>query len=94
MLQEHFGMGMWQSLSEFEQQEKLFQLKIKEEKLRKESQLETMAKHLPGSGIVTSYNLFTLMSESIPEMENRMKNQEEKALKSGLLFAIAYFRIF
>ncbi|XP_047146715.1 trichohyalin isoform X1 [Hydra vulgaris] len=83
MLQDHFGMSMWQALSEFEQQEKLYQLKIKEEKLRKESHLEEMAKHLPGSGIGTSYNLFTLMGESAPEMEIRIQEQEEIALKDG-----------
>lgn len=48
MLKISVGNGMWQTLSEHEQHQKLLQLKMKEEKLRREGKLETMAIHLPG----------------------------------------------
>ena len=52
MLKTSIGNGMWQTLSEHEQHQKLLQLKMKEEKLRREGKLETMAIHLPGIFIV------------------------------------------
>ena len=84
MLRNHIGEGMWQALPEHEQQEKLFQLKIKEEKIRKEGKLETMAIHLPGSRTSANYNVFSLMGESVPELEQRILDQQEKIRESGL----------
>ena len=48
MLKISVGNGMWQTLSEHEQHQKLLQLRMKEEKLRREGKLDTMAIHLPG----------------------------------------------
>ena len=57
-LQQSSGEGMWQALSQREHDEKLFQLKVKEEKLRRDGKLETMAVHLPGSRLSVQYNVF------------------------------------
>lgn len=84
MLRNNIGEGMWQVLSENERHEKLFQLKIKEEKLRKEGQLETLALDLPGARASLNYNVFSLLGESVPELEHRIKDQQEKVRESGL----------
>lgn len=78
------GEGMWQALSQREHEEKLFQLKVKEEKLRRDGKLETMALHLPGSRLSVQYNVFRLMGESVDELEKRIADQQEKIRESGL----------
>lgn len=77
------GDGMWQAMSEHEQHEKLLQLKLKEEKLRREGKLDTMAIHLPGARSSVEYNVFGLMGESISQLEKRISDEEEKIKESG-----------
>lgn len=84
MLRIHVGEGMWQTLTEHEQHEKLFQLKLKEEKLRKEGKLDTMAIHLPGSRVALQFHLFSLVGESGTELEKRLVEEERKVHESGL----------
>lgn len=91
MLQRHVGNGMWQAMSEHEQHEKLLQLKLKEEKLRREGQLETMAIHLPGSRVAVEYNVFGLMGESVAELEKRINDEEEKVKESGKMLLCFIF---
>ena len=88
MLQIHIGEGMWQTLTEHEQQEKVYQLKMKEEKLRKEEKLDTMASHLPGARKAVRYCVLGLMGESFPEFEKRQMDQEFKVKESGNSFAL------
>lgn len=83
MLRIHVGEGMWQTLTEHEQHEKLFQLKLKEEKLRKEGKLDTMAIHLPGSRVALQFHLFSLVGESGTELEKRLVEEERKVQESG-----------
>lgn len=75
---------MWQTLTETEKQEELFQLKLKEEKIRKENQLEQMAMGLPGAGLALDYNLFSIMGESLSQLEKRITEQQRKADESGM----------
>eukprot|EP00111_Clytia_hemisphaerica_P002852 TCONS_00008039-protein len=84
MLRTSIGNGMWQTLSEHEQHQKLLQLKMKEEKLRREGKLETMAIHLPGASTAVQYNVFGLMGESEAELEQRITDQNSKVEESGL----------
>lgn len=84
MLRNHIGSGMWQTLTETEKQEELFQLKLKEEKIRKENQLEQMAMGLPGAGLALDYNLFSIMGESLSQLEKRITEQQRKADESGM----------
>lgn len=83
MLKRQVGDGMWQAMSEHEQHEKLVQLKLKEEKLRREGKLDTMAIHLPGARSAVEYNVFGMMGESIAELEKRIADEEEKVKESG-----------
>ena len=55
----------------------------REEKLRKEGQLDTMAIHLPGSRLAVEYNVFGLMGESPVDLQRRLKEEEEKIRESG-----------
>ena len=75
---------MWQTLTETEKQEELFQLKLKEEKIRKENQLEQMAMGLPGAGLALDYNLFSIMGESLSQLEKRITEQQRKADENGM----------
>ena len=87
MLRNYIGSGMWQTLTETEKQEELFQLKLKEEKIRKENQLEQMAMGLPGAGLALDYNLFSIMGESLSQLEKRITEQQRKADESGMWFS-------
>ena len=79
---------MWFTLTEHEQQDRLFQLKVKEEKLRKEGKLDTMAIHLPGARCAVAFNLFGLIGENAAELERRIKSEEEKAKDSGIVLIL------
>jgi len=83
MLKLSVGNGMWQTLSEHEQHQKILQLKMKEEKLRREGKLETMVIHLPGASSAVQYNVFGLMGESEADLDKRVKDQEAKVEESG-----------
>lgn len=84
MLRNCIGSGIWQTFTETEKQEKLFQVKMKEEKIRKEKNLERMAICLPGAGLALDYNLLSIMGESLSQLEKRITEQQKKADESGM----------
>ena len=84
MLRNCIGSGIWQTFTETEKQEKLFQLKMKEEKIRKENNLERMVICLPGAGLALDYNLLAIMGESLSQLEKRITEQQKKADESGM----------
>ncbi|PFX16028.1 hypothetical protein AWC38_SpisGene19720 [Stylophora pistillata] len=98
MLRHHIGEGMWTVLSEDEQYERLMQVKMRVQRLRKDSKLDG-ANSLPGAGLTFFSNLLALMglsrmgdeiqqreeAEKIKEMEKEGKSNkeiEEELLKS------------
>ena len=84
MLRNCIGSGIWQTFTETEKQEKLFQVKMKEQKIRKEKNLERMVICLPGAGLALDYNLLTIMGESLSQLEKRITEQQKKADESGM----------
>ena len=84
MLKIQVGEGMWAALSSKEQNERLFQLKVEEEKLRKDGKLDLASTRLPGSKHDTGFSLLSLMDESIAEMEVREHQIKEKMKESGM----------
>ena len=84
MLRNCIGSGIWQTFTESEKQEKLFQVKMKEQKIRKEKNLERMVICLPGAGLALDYNLLSIMGESLSQLEKRITEQQKKADESGM----------
>lgn len=84
MLRNCIGSGIWQTFTETEKQEKLFQVKMKEQKIRKEKNLERMVICLPGAGLALDYNLLSIMGESLSQLEKRIIEQQKKADESGM----------
>lgn len=84
MLRNCIGSGIWQTFTETEKQEKLFQVKMKEQKIRKEKNLERMVICLPGAGLALDYNLLSIMGESLSQLEKRITEQQKKADESGM----------
>ena len=84
MLKIQVGEGMWAALSSKEQNERVFQLKVEEEKLRKDGKLDLASTRLPGSKHDTGFSLLSLMDESLAEMEVREEQIKEKMKESGM----------
>ena len=83
MLKIQVGEGMWAAFPEKEQHDRLLQLKVKEEKLRRDGKLETMAPSLPGARHQFNYSLLWAMGESQADSDKRSKAMKEKEKESG-----------
>ena len=68
---------MWTVLSEEEQQERLMQLKMRVQRLRKDSKLDG-ANSLPGAGLTYFFNLLALMGFSRIGEEKQQLEETEK----------------
>ena len=77
MLRHHVGEGMWTVLSEDEQHERLMQLKMRVQRLRKDSKLDG-ANSLPGAGLTFFFNLSALMGLSRIGDEIQQQKEAEK----------------
>ena len=77
MLRHHIGEGMWTVLSEDEQHERLMQLKMRVQRLRKDSKLDG-ANSLPGAGLTFFFNLSALMGLSRIGDEIQQQKEAEK----------------
>ncbi|RMX39987.1 hypothetical protein pdam_00022972 [Pocillopora damicornis] len=77
MLRHHIGEGMWTVLSEDEQHERLMQLKMRVQRLRKDSKLDG-ANSLPGAGLTFFFNLSALMGFSRIGDEIQQQKEAEK----------------
>ena len=77
MLRHHIGEGMWTVLSEDEQQERIMQLKMRVQRLRKDGKLDG-TNSLPGAGLTYTSNLLALMGFSRIGEEVQHLNESEK----------------
>ncbi len=85
MLKIQVGEGMLAALSVREQNERLFQVKVKEEALRKEGRDEEMAVQLPGSRSKYDFTLLWLMGESSAAEMTKEQEIKDKMAESGEL---------
>eukprot|EP00794_Sanderia_malayensis_P006079 gene6079-6782_t len=84
MLKLHIGEGMMAAWSKKEQNERLFQVKIKEENLRKDGRSEEMVNLLPGTKNKCKYTLLWLMGESMSELREKDLRIKDKMKESGM----------
>lgn len=74
---------MWAAFSIKEQNERIFQLKMEEENLRKEGKLEERSNRLAGARSEYKKNVLWLMGDSAADVISRQKAIQEKMKESG-----------